>query len=69
MTKQQVIDYCGGRIQEANIALREIRDVQRETMNAGRDCSALTAQCIGLRERIAAYADVADRARQGAWLP
>ena len=61
----RLIDYCGEKIREAQIALGEVRDVQRAMMHNGEDCSAVTAQTIGLRERIATYADVSEKARLG----
>jgi len=65
MGKRKIIGYCEEQIREANIALGEVRDVQRKMMNAGANAAPVAAQIIGLRERIAAYRDIWDRARKG----
>ena len=60
-----LIDYCGEKIQEANIALDKARADRVKAMQSGADATAMMSQITGLRERIAAYADVSEQARHG----
>ena len=61
----KLLDYCGERIREAHVALDKARADKVKAMNSGADRTAMMAHIAVLRERIATYTDVADRARRG----